>query len=201
MARRSKEEAEQTRRSLLDTALTLFSEKGTANVTLAQIASAAGVTRGAIYWHFKDKAEMIDTLSDEIFEPLTKKYEALYAKNEADPLATLQALGVDVFQQVASDPRFKMMCGVLQQANFDPQMQEKSLKHAYEEMEGMRSLMTRAKEVGVLRHDLLPESAALIIRGFLQGVIGRWLMNENILDLAAESQSMMAVIIDGLRAR
>ena len=46
MARRTKEDAEKTRLQLLETALALFSEKGIANVTLAQIASTAGVTRG-----------------------------------------------------------------------------------------------------------------------------------------------------------
>lgn len=51
MARKTREEAEQTRYLLLDTAEQLFSEKGVSKTTLADIASAAGLTRGAVYWH------------------------------------------------------------------------------------------------------------------------------------------------------
>ena len=50
--RRTKSEAEQTRNSILDAALTLFDEQGYTQTTLSSIARQAGVTRGAIYWHF-----------------------------------------------------------------------------------------------------------------------------------------------------
>jgi TetR/AcrR family acrAB operon transcriptional repressor len=49
MARRTKEEAQATRTQLLDTAEVVFREKGVSRTTLTDIASAAGVTRGAIY--------------------------------------------------------------------------------------------------------------------------------------------------------
>ncbi|WP_311195329.1 TetR family transcriptional regulator [Suttonella sp. R2A3] len=62
--RRTKAEAEQTRQSLLDAALALFSEQGYESTSLAEIARTAGTTRGAIYWHFKNKADMLNALSE-----------------------------------------------------------------------------------------------------------------------------------------
>ena len=50
--RRTKEEAEQTRRALLDAGLRVFSRQGYAAIKLEDIAREAAVTRGAIYWHF-----------------------------------------------------------------------------------------------------------------------------------------------------
>ena len=50
--RRTKEQAEQTRVAILEAAERLFLEKGVAQCSLEQIARAAGVTRGAVYWHF-----------------------------------------------------------------------------------------------------------------------------------------------------
>ena len=64
--RRTKEEAEATRAKLLKTALSVFSAKGYAATTLDDVAKAAKVTRGAIYWHFKSKADLYNTLIQEL---------------------------------------------------------------------------------------------------------------------------------------
>ena len=53
--RRTKEEAEQTRAAILEAALEAFSEMGFDSANLDKIAQQANVTRGAIYWHFKDR--------------------------------------------------------------------------------------------------------------------------------------------------
>ena len=63
--RRTKENAEQTRRELLEAALTVFSKNGYAATRLEDIAKAAGVTRGAIYHHFGSKADLYLALIDE----------------------------------------------------------------------------------------------------------------------------------------
>jgi AcrR family transcriptional regulator len=56
--RRTKAEAGATREAILDSAETVFLEHGVNRSTLNQIAEHAGVTRGAIYFHFKDKIEL-----------------------------------------------------------------------------------------------------------------------------------------------
>ena len=62
MVRKTKEDTEQTYTALLDAAERVFKDKGVAAATLNDIAGAAGMTRGAIYWHFKDKEELFDAL-------------------------------------------------------------------------------------------------------------------------------------------
>ena len=56
--RKTKEEAYQTRCNLLVAALSVFYERGVAQASLDEIAKAAGVTRGALYWHFKNKEDL-----------------------------------------------------------------------------------------------------------------------------------------------
>ena len=58
MARRTKAEAEQTREAILAAAIEVFLESGVSRGTFEDIARTAGVTRGAIYWHFRDKLEI-----------------------------------------------------------------------------------------------------------------------------------------------
>jgi len=55
MARCTKEKALETRERILDAAEDVFDDNGVSNTSLADIATAAGVTRGAIYWHFTNK--------------------------------------------------------------------------------------------------------------------------------------------------
>ena len=66
MARRTKEDAIATRNGLLDAAELVFSEKGLSRASLSDIAQAAGATRGAIYWHFKDKVDLFNAMMERV---------------------------------------------------------------------------------------------------------------------------------------
>lgn len=62
MARRTPEEAEQTKQQLITTALTLFAERGVTNTSLKEISIQAGVTHGALYWHFRNRDDLLSQL-------------------------------------------------------------------------------------------------------------------------------------------
>ena len=64
MPRRTKEDALATRNSLLDAAERVFLAQGVAGTSLNDIAQEAGTTRGAIYWHFRDKADLFTAMMD-----------------------------------------------------------------------------------------------------------------------------------------
>lgn len=64
MARKTKEEALETRNRILEAAVEVFLEKGVSQAGLEVIAEKAGVTRGAVYWHFKNKADIFEALQD-----------------------------------------------------------------------------------------------------------------------------------------
>jgi len=62
MVRKSKEDAEKTRQAILEAALDVFSEKGYAKTTFDEIALRAGFTKGAVYWYFRNKADLVAAL-------------------------------------------------------------------------------------------------------------------------------------------
>ena len=62
MARKTREEALATRENILDAALACFHENGVAGTTLATIGERAGYSRGAVYWHFKNKSEVLEAM-------------------------------------------------------------------------------------------------------------------------------------------
>ncbi len=62
MARKTKEDAEQTRLAILDSALQTFYEKGFSRTTFDEIAKRINLTKGAVYWHFRNKADIVAAL-------------------------------------------------------------------------------------------------------------------------------------------
>ncbi|RZI93264.1 MAG: TetR family transcriptional regulator, partial [Rubrivivax sp.] len=77
MVRRTKEDALATRDRLLDAAEHLFQAKGVSRTSLNDIATAAGTTRGAIYWHFKDKADLFNAMMERVTLPLEESAKQL----------------------------------------------------------------------------------------------------------------------------
>ena len=80
MARRTKENAIATRSSLIDAAEQVFCEKGVSRASLSDIAQAAGATRGAIYWHFKDKLDLFGAMMDRVTLPLEQGLKGVNRK-------------------------------------------------------------------------------------------------------------------------
>ena len=62
MARKTAAEAKETRQRIIDAALEVFVAQGVPDATLDQIARKAGVTRGAVYWHFNGKLEVLQAV-------------------------------------------------------------------------------------------------------------------------------------------
>src|SRR5690606_41278730 len=75
VARRTKAEAEATREAILDAAEEVFIENGVSRATLEQIARRAGVTRGAVYWHFKDKNDLFTAMINRVRLPMRTRSE------------------------------------------------------------------------------------------------------------------------------
>ena len=76
MARRTKAEANQTRLKILKAALDLFVAKGYEETTFEDVAQRIRLSKGAVYWHFKTKpdllAELIVHVSAMNFNPVSQ---------------------------------------------------------------------------------------------------------------------------------
>lgn len=102
MARKTKEEANATRESVLMAALDLFAEKGYSRTTLVDIAKRIGMTRGAVYWHFENKQDLLAALIGYICEV---KERLIYSKiPEIHSVADLRHAYVMHARLVVEDP-------------------------------------------------------------------------------------------------
>ena len=113
MVRRTKEEAFETRESILDAAEQCFHAKGVSRTSLSDIAQAAGVTRGAIYWHFHDKADLLDALFQRIQMPLEELSQKSQDASASDPLERFSKLLITVLQRLEADPSARRVNEIL----------------------------------------------------------------------------------------
>lgn len=94
MVRKTKEDAAITRQRIIDAAREVFLQKGVSRTSLEHIASHAGVTRGAVYWHFQNKAELFYAMREQVFLPLIDRMDdTLLAEQDEqaqDPLGRIR---------------------------------------------------------------------------------------------------------------
>lgn len=103
MARKTKEAALETRAQIIDAARRVFHAEGVNRSSLDKIAQAAGVTRGAVYWHFANKAEIFLAVK----QTYTSQFDQLQAllSSEADisPLTAISNYLQRLFSELLSN--------------------------------------------------------------------------------------------------
>ena len=199
MARKTKEDAEKTRQQLLDAALQLFSDKGPAQVTLAEIARDAGTTRGAIYWHFKDKCSLLNCLWEESIAPIEKAFDVLIASEPEDPLESLRQLTAEVLTRLVSTPRIQQIFKVLQQAASLPELSGELMKMHCEQQTALALYFQSPCNKKELRPCLSPDMAAVLYLSSVDGLIHYWLTSPESIDLANNIELLTQTWIDMLR--
>ncbi len=91
MVRKTKEDAELTRKRIINSARAVFLSRGVSRSTLEHIATHAEVTRGAVYWHFKNKTEIFHAIRDQVLLPLIDRMDdSLTLTSNEDPLTQIE---------------------------------------------------------------------------------------------------------------
>lgn len=202
MVRRTKEQALETREQLLDAAERVFHDKGVARSTLDDIARAAGMTRGAIYWHFKNKAELFNAMCDRVTLPMQSMLAALADDPGDDPIGRFGECGAKVLRQVAEDAHTQRVFEILM---FKTEFNEEVASVLEREAENARRcygqmivILSAAQRLGQLPPHLECATAAFFINSMMTGAIREWLEWRNF-DLASHADWIWQTSIGGLR--
>ncbi|APG28465.1 hypothetical protein A7E78_11790 [Syntrophotalea acetylenivorans] len=202
MARKTKAEAEQTRQDILNAALELFHERGYSRTTLDQIARKAGVTRGAIYWHFKDKVDLFVGLKDEIEGSAGIRLEDLL-QLQVNSLVDIQDGLLRYFRQLEQDQRFrKYFETVIFRTEFTDdllpvrdQYQNKLRRRQQKDEDDLRHLQA----AGQVRADVDCVQAALALRALMIGLLHTWLMDSEAFSLTEQGGALLGDFLKSLQ--
>lgn len=203
MARRTKEEAQATRTQLLDTAEIVFREKGVSRTTLADIANSAGVTRGAIYWHFENKADLFLAMCDRATLPLEIMFDSIAAPELADPLARLREGCLEVLRQAEQDQRCRRVFEILNfKCEFVDDLAPTMLRRKECRLSAKAIIeqnLTLAIERGQIPPTTDVHRAAIGLFSYIDGLIINWSMEADSYSLAEQAGELIDIFLDGLR--
>jgi AcrR family transcriptional regulator len=143
---------------ILEAALALIGKRGGADVTMAEIAKAARVSRQAVYLHFADRANLLVNLvryTDEkrgLAEEIRKIERAPTGAAQLRAMASLQA---------RSNPAIWAQARAFEAVRRTDKAAERSWRDRFQHrLEGCRAIIARLQQEGTLRPGLDPATAA-----------------------------------------
>ena len=203
MVRRTKEEALETREQVLDAAERVFRERGVGHASLAEVADAAGVTRGAIYHHFASKADLFESMLARAEMPLDAAFDAPQLP-VADPLATVRDTAIKALLHLASCDRVRNIFEVaFLRCEYTDELAPVEQRHLQEREQCLAfsvSLLDQAVARGQLPPDTDTRLASHLLYAFIGGLMRDWVQAPASFDLKTIAPQLVDLFLAGLRA-
>jgi TetR/AcrR family transcriptional regulator, acrAB operon repressor len=204
VVRRTKDEALETRHRILNVAERVFSERGVTRTSLADIAKAAGVTRGAVYWHFADKADLFCSMVARVTMPMESSACQVHHGGAADPMASIREMMTGILRRTSEDPQARRVFHIVyHKCEHVDEMEPVWLR--FNEMragclkqleEGLRAAMAQ----GQLSRTLNARQAALGLRALLDGLVSNWVMNPDNRSPEYDADGLVDLFLNALQA-
>lgn len=205
MARRTKEDADATRNSLLDAAERVFYEKGVSRASLSDIAQAAGATRGAIYWHFKDKVALFNAMMDRVTHPLEQVGSKSASMATLPPLERLRSMVDFVQRTIVQDERtrrvFEIALFRVEYVNDLAAVRDNHIEGCADFCALIEGELRSAAEDQNLQLPMEPHTAAMGVQALFDGLLQSWLLTHGRFDLVTVSRGAIDAYLRGLGFR
>lgn len=205
MVKKTREAALATRESLLVAALEVFRERGVAHTRLVDVAQRAGVTRGAIYWHFKDKAELFQAVCERGTLPVDALLAEASQSQQRDPLATVRQLALMALTQLARHADTQAMFEVIfHKCEFTAELAGVLAKNETDRaacLTHVQALFDQAVACGQLPSHTDTLLATHGLHAYLVGLMHEWVLSPDAYDLDVCAAPLIDCYLAGLATR
>jgi AcrR family transcriptional regulator len=210
MARKTKAEAAETRRQIILAAIDAFYEHGVSKTSLDEIAQRASVTRGAVYWHFKNKLDIIEALYDELHESVTESILADLDKLDdldnpvPDPLHHLELLCTQLLIDVKENPvKHSILTLFFLKCDYSGEMEvvlEKQRQGKMKSVELFTQYFDRAITSGQLAANTNARTLSIALSCYLTGIVYEVLRTKDLFDLRTSAGDLMRQFFAGVKS-
>lgn len=193
-----------TRDRILDAAEDVFYDKGYSNTTLNEIAEAASVTRGAIYWHFKNKEDLFEAMCSRVRQPMGEMIEEIVEKDATDPIAQLSKTHEFIMLEVIGNPHYRKVLTILfYKCEFTSEtdqivIQQKAWQTYSKKI--IQRILVNAQMKNQLPADLDIELANNLLGFVFKGLLADWLFMPDSFDLIKSARKVNDAIFDLMRS-
>ncbi len=205
MVRKTKEEAQETRHRILDAAEIVFQRNGVSRTTLAEIATEADVTRGAIYWHFENKASLFDAMIQRIVEPYENRLAELQAHAQDDPLHFVRVLILDFLHGLIEDPRhfrvFEIAWHKCEYIGEMARIRDQHLECGNRFLDIVEAALKLAGERKLMPAETNARQAAVGLMALMDGLVVNWTLDPKLFPLAHMADNIIDTYLAGLTAK
>lgn len=184
MVRKTKEDAELTRQGIIRAAREVFLVRGVSRTTMEHIATQAGVTRGAIYWHFNNKTELFQAMREQVFLPLIDRMDdTLLVEGSENPLVRIENFLCGTIRLLNESIETRQIYEIMMikceyVGEFSTVLREILLTCSGIE-EKMQLAYKRAREQGLLDHSQDPAQLAIDTQLFFIGLLHMWVKDSD----------------------
>ncbi|MGG5836720.1 acrEF/envCD operon transcriptional regulator [Huaxiibacter chinensis] len=202
MVRKTKADACKTRQLLIETAIAQFALRGVASTTLTDIAEAAGLTRGAVYWHFTCKSALFNAIWEQQLPLGELIKDHLSLSLDDDPFKALRERFIVALQYIARDPRQRALMQILyHKCEFDSDLtSEHDIRQRIGfNYENVRRILKKCLSEGVISRAIDIDLALVMLHGFFSGIIKNWLMNDESFNLYSHAPALVDNILATLQ--
>jgi TetR/AcrR family transcriptional regulator, acrAB operon repressor len=179
MVRKTKEDAELTRQGIIHAAREVFLVRGVSRTSMEHIAAQAGVTRGAVYWHFKNKTDLFHAMREQVFLPLIDRMDdTLLVEGSEPPLTRIENFLYDTIQvldeSVETRQIYEIMMIKCEYVDEFADVLQQILSNCSGVTEKIALVYERAKNKGHLKAGLDPTQLAQDTNLFFTGLLHMW---------------------------
>jgi len=204
VVRRTKDEALETRHRILDVAERVFSERGVTRTSLADVAKAAGVTRGAIYWHFADKADLFCNMFARVTMPMESPVCHTDHRAAANPLDSIRTMMIGILRWTSEDPQARRVFHIV----FHKCEYVDEMKPVWRRINEMRANCLQHIEEGLraaaakgqLPRTLNARQAAVGLRALLDGLISNQVLDPDDHSDTHDADQLVDLFLNALHA-
>ena len=170
--KRTREEAEQTREEIFQAGIRLLSTKGIHETSMAAIAREAGVSRGAIYWHFRNKEDLLREIRGRLNLFYTNLAEST-AKQKVPIAAGMGSAVRTLFEKYRNDGEYRRLQDLQLQIGIlyagDDSMRDEMDEQKNTALNHIREALTK----GALVSAFPPDHLFMIMESFIGGLLVR----------------------------
>ena len=202
MARKCKEDAEKTRQAVIEAALDVFSEKGYAKATFDEIALRAGFTKGAVYWYFRNKADLVAALIVEYMErKRTEISEEIPVGDTLDDLLNYFILWGTMLRDDLRFSKFNrfIICQMEWSEAVISRVQKSLSTQKDWHLEKIKQVLVASDARGELRKDVDLDTVVEIIRSTYMGIVFSSLNRIQGGDVVEKIKMGLGFLFDGIR--
>ncbi len=206
MARKTKEETQATREGILDAAEACFHEHGVARTTLEMIGARAGYTRGAVYWHFKNKIDVLAAVIERVRLPFMQELDRAATESRGTPVLDLRSVILTSLIDLSQDERLRNTMEIMLRS--DTSADSKVLADLQQAgfrdgLERMARALRRADQLGQLKPGANAEVVARMLHATVLGVLHGAMVEPELMDIhrdgmLALDMTLSAYVKDGV---